>query len=274
MVALWLAWQLWKLRLWRSVQLAFLTATLIVAALAAYAWIAHQQDALNREKHSLTISLLVMPTDAKINVHGLADDLRILAPDLISHIEIVTDSVLAERLQSRYGIPLEDIAADSLLPTVLRVHFHPERLTVTSFTALVEQCRSISEFGEPQYSLAKATMLFQRQQELSWIQVAIASVWLIITLLSSWLHLRVVLPLDIRSRHTLELLSAPGGLSRRVRMFYACASTVLGIAIALVISVAVLILLPQTLPVEHGFYAIGSAVAGITVLVMLAMSGL
>ncbi len=274
MVAFWLAWQLWKLRLWRSVQLAFLTATLIVAALAAYAWIAHHQDALNREKLGLTISLVVMPTDTKINVRGLADDLRILAPDLISHIEIVSDSVLAERLQSRYGIPLEDIAVESILPTVLRVHFHPERLTVTSFTALVEQCRLISEFGEPQYSLAKATSIFQREQELSWIQVVIASVWLIVALLSSWLHLRVVLPLDKRSCHTLELLSAPGGLSRRVRIFYACASTVLGIAIAVVISVSVLILLPQTLPAEHEFYAIGSTVAGITALVMLAMSGL
>ncbi|GIV54600.1 MAG: hypothetical protein KatS3mg039_1118 [Candidatus Kapaibacterium sp.] len=272
MIAVWFAWQLGKQYLWRSFQIALMAATMIVAALAAYAWLDHEQRNLDAEKRRLSVALVIYPTEGSSGAGELASDLRALAPELVARVEVDSDSVLAERLQSRYGMAIGDIAQDSLLPTVLRVYFHPEQLSQASFTAFIEQCNAITEVGTMQYPLATVTRIFQRQQELWWTQAALASGWLVLGIFVWWLHLRVTLPLDARSNRTLELLGAPAGMARRVRMVYAGTASVLGIAVATAIVIAVSVLLPHSLRHGLGFYGVGSAIAIATLAIVLAIS--
>jgi hypothetical protein len=272
MIAPWLAWQLWKQRQWRWFQFALMAAMLIAAALAATAWLIHQRLFLDEQKRQLSVGLIIPAGDRTINTGGLADDLRTLAPELVARVELTTDSALAERLQSRYGIPIADLAGDSLLPTVLRVYFNPEQLSRASFTAFVEQCGTIVEPWNVQYPLTKVSAIFQREQELWWIQTAIAIGWLTVSLVIWWLYCRAALPLDRSSRATIELLGASKGLVRRVRLAYAFAATVLGIAIASAIVATTSTLFPNLLPNLWELYARGFAAAGATLVITLVTS--
>lgn len=227
-----LAWLLWKQRIWLSFQHAILSAVLIVAAVAISAWLSSRYHELSTEKEQIAVSLVIDPSVSTTQAHVLAKDLQAIAPELIRRIDVMSDSALAARLQSRYGIMLSDIAQDSLLPRLLRVQLVPAQVNRHSFTAFIEQCQMLPEVVSIHYPISRVTEVFEHEQRLRVLTLGAGIGWLLISGVILWLHLRATLPLDRRESRTVQLLGATPFGPRRVRTLYTLLSLAIGVCIA------------------------------------------
>ncbi|MCX7929133.1 MAG: hypothetical protein N2663_00185 [Chlorobi bacterium] len=263
MISFRLAWRLWQLRPWQALRVSLLSAVLVLSALATHTWLDQQWHQLEKEKHQLTVSLIIEPAGVN-NMQALATDLRSLAPELIERVEVVSDSAVVGQLQARHGVSLSDLLGDSVVPSILRIVFMPAALNLSSLTAFIEQCRAIPEITDIIYPLERSTRIFEKEQQLRATSTVLSVIWGAIALLAQWLHSRSTLPLSRRDGQTLLLLGSTPAMIRRIRASYALLSHGVGLAIAAVVVWGVLMLLS---PVQNPSFAalVGVSAAGIVV---------
>lgn len=264
-----LAWQLWRYRIWQSVRISFIIAVLVLAALSAFAWLYQQQLRLDADKRDIAVSLVLEGSVTADAARALAADLQSLAPSLVERIEIISDSALIERIQSRHGIALSDLLGDSIVPMILRVHFVSSALDASSLAAFIEECRTIPDIADITYPVTRSVRVFEEETRLRWIGGAAVALWLVVVGVVLWLYFRSVLPLVRRERESLVLLGASAPTVRLVRMLYASYSIVVGMAIAAAIVAAVWLL--------HIYPSIGPtaiAVAGAVIASVVAVVGI
>lgn len=232
-----LALLLWKQRLWHSTQLSLLNAVAIVGALACVVWLEQQHTALQLAKQQITLTLILEPQVSSEQVAILARDLQMLAPTLVRQIEPINDSMVAERLQNRYGIALSDLVGDSLFPRLLRVYFRPEYLTQSSFTAFVEQCQVIEGISTLHYPLSRTSSLFEQEHRYRLLRGILLIGWVGIVTIGIFMHLRALPPLSRHDAKTLILMGASPMGVRRCRVYYFTLSAVVGFVIAAAVTI-------------------------------------
>lgn len=237
-----LAVLLWKQRLWQSAQLSLLNAVAIVGALAGVVWLEQQHTALRHAKQQITLTLVLEPHVSSEQATILARDLQSLAPRFVRQIEPINDTMVAERLQNRYGIALNDVVGDSLFPHLLRVHFQPEYMTQSSFTAFVEQCQVIGDISTLHYPLSRTSSIFEQEHHLQWLRGILFIGWFFIVTLGIFMHLRAFAPLSRHNTQTLTLLGASPIDVCRCRVYYFTLTAIVGTAIAVGVTIAVWLL--------------------------------
>lgn len=257
-----LAWLYLRQRHWQSLQIAFLAASFILAGAAIGTWWHNQHEHLLVGKQQLSVSLLLDPAIPTSQAKLLASDLQSLAPSIVKRIEVLTDSSVAQQLQARYGIQLDQFAGDSLLPSIIRFYFHPSNLTADRFYAFVEQCYQLTEAMTVTYPTTKASQLFENEQQLLWIGGILVGIWTITMILLQGFHYRWVLPLSRPEAHTLLIVGASGLIVRAARTWFALPSLIIGIGIATTVIVATIVL--SGISTYPALFATASAAACVT----------
>jgi|DewCreStandDraft_1066081.scaffolds.fasta_scaffold00077_86 cell division protein FtsX len=232
MVSFRFAWLLLRQRLWQSFQTALGVALLILAALAGLSWYAQRMQMLNQQKAAFTLHLVLASEITDDQARALASDLRALAPSLLASVELLSDTAWIERLQSRYGIALNELSGERIFPLALRVRFVPEQMTQAAVAAFIEQCAQVSMIRTINFSPRMLASLAEGESNLQQQSLMLGLGWLALATLGQLLQLRTTLPLPRRDSQTLLLLGAPLRYPRRVRMLFALVSALWGLLIA------------------------------------------
>lgn len=194
MVSFRFAWLLLRQRLWQSFQTALGVALLILAALAGLSWYAQRMQMLNQQKAAFTLHLVLASEITDDQARALASDLRALAPSLLASVELLSDTAWIERLQSRYGIALNELSGERIFPLALRVRFVPEQMTQAAVAAFIEQCAQVSMIRTINFSPRMLASLAEGESNLQQQSLMLGLGWLALATLGQLLQLRTTLP--------------------------------------------------------------------------------
>lgn len=226
------AWLLLRHRPWQSFQTALGVAVLILAAVAGLSWYAQRAQMLRQQKEAFTLHLVLAKEATDAQARALASDLRALAPSLIASVELLSDTALVDRFQSRYGIALDALSGERIFPLTLRVRFAPEAMSQAAIAAFIEQCAQVSEIHSTNFSQRALASLEEGESELRQQSSMLGLGWILLATLGQLLQLRTTLPLPHRDGQTLLLLGAPIRYPQRVRTLYALISALVGSLLA------------------------------------------
>lgn len=226
------AWLLLRHRPWQSFQTALGVAVLILAAVAGLSWYAQRAQMLRQQKEAFTLHLVLAKETIDAQARALASDLRALAPSLIASVELLSDTALVDRFQSRYGIALDALSGERIFPLTLRVRFAPEAMSQAAIAAFIEQCAQVSEIHSTNFSQRALASLEEGESELRQQSSMLGLGWILLATLGQLLQLRTTLPLPHRDGQTLLLLGAPIRYPQRVRTLYALISALVGSLLA------------------------------------------